>query len=316
MLQQTRVDTVIPYFARWMERFPTWSALADAPEEEVLSHWQGLGYYQRARRLHGLARHLRATGAAELPSDAQALQALPGLGPYTAGAIASIAFNQPAPIVDGNVTRVFCRILDVEDLPSRPPIREHLWTWASLWAAHERPGDANQALMELGALVCTPRNPACAQCPAAMACLARERNTQSLRPVRPPRKTTPLESTLSWWLVRPDGSYALGVRPAKGRFGGLAELPATEAPAPSASIWDARLHEAEVVGEAEHLLTHRRLHTQVLRLPWAADEPVPPLAAYAEIRWVAPGEALPPLSTWARRVLAAAGLAERRRPTA
>ncbi|MDP9349789.1 MAG: A/G-specific adenine glycosylase, partial [Gemmatimonadota bacterium] len=156
MLQQTRVETVKPYFRRWLERFPTLAALAEAPQDEVLKAWEGLGYYSRARNFHRAAREVVERYGGEVPGDAAAFRALPGVGRYTAGAVLSIAFGRPEPVVDGNVRRVFARLLDDPD-----PAEGALWALAEALVPGARPGDLNQALMELGATVCVPRNPRC-----------------------------------------------------------------------------------------------------------------------------------------------------------
>ncbi len=182
MSQQTRIETVIPYYRAWMERFPTPAALAAASEEEVLALWKGLGYYSRARRLHQTARELVTHHGGRVPRDPEALRALPGIGAYTAGAVASIAHGVPVPAVDGNVRRVLARLLD---LPAPSPAL--LAREAGALVDPADPGRFNQALMELGSLVCTPRSPACTRCPIAAPCRARAEGTQEARP-RPIRR--------------------------------------------------------------------------------------------------------------------------------
>ena len=177
MLQQTRVETVIPYYMEWMERFPDLNALASADEEEVLRIWQGLGYYSRARNLHSAARLVRERLDGVLPTSASDLRSLPGVGEYTAGAVASIAYGEAVPAVDGNVRRVLARLFDLVD-PGYADLRD----LAGQLVDPARPGDFNQALMELGALICTPRVPACGQCPLSGHCLALERETVADRP--------------------------------------------------------------------------------------------------------------------------------------
>src|SRR5690606_12970117 len=171
MLQQTRVQTVIPYWERWMARFPTVRALADAPLDDVLAAWAGLGYYSRARNLWSGAREVTARWAGALPSRAAELREVPGIGPYTAGAIASIAFGERAPLVDGNVARVLARVFAIEDDIKSSAGQRALWAragelMAALPADHA-PGDLNQGLMELGATVCAPQAPRCLVCPLA-----------------------------------------------------------------------------------------------------------------------------------------------------
>ncbi|HVG45396.1 MAG TPA: A/G-specific adenine glycosylase, partial [Longimicrobium sp.] len=185
MLQQTRVETVVRYYARWLERFPTLAALADAPLDDVLKAWEGLGYYSRARNFHSAVRQVRARHGGEVPDDPAAFGALPGVGRYTEGAVMSIAFGRPAPIVDGNVRRVLARWTDDPD-----PSVADLWAMASRLAPGPAPGELNQALMELGATVCTPRKPRCGVCPARERCRARIAGTQEERPA--PKKAKPL----------------------------------------------------------------------------------------------------------------------------
>jgi A/G-specific adenine glycosylase len=173
MLQQTQVKTVLGHFARFLARFPSVRALAKAKDSDVLHAWQGLGYYSRARRLHEAARAVNRRHGGLIPRDRETLLRLPGVGAYSAGAIASIAFGERVPVVDGNVVRVLTRLFALRGDPARAPLRAKLWAIASDLVPHGRPGDFNQALMELGATVCTPRGPACGRCPLARACGAR-----------------------------------------------------------------------------------------------------------------------------------------------
>jgi A/G-specific adenine glycosylase len=198
MSQQTRVETVVPYYLRWMERFPDPEALAAAEEEEVLRMWQGLGYYSRARNLLQAAREVVQSYEGELPRDPEALRSLPGVGPYTAGAVASIAFGQPEPAVDGNVRRVLSRLMDAPE-----PSPRELDRWARGMVDPDRPGDFNQALMELGAVVCTPRAPSCSACPVAAHCQAWGAGTVAERPARRARRPVPYLVEVVAVLVRP-----------------------------------------------------------------------------------------------------------------
>lgn len=172
MLQQTQVTTVLPYFERFLRRFPDVQALAAAPLEEVLRLWSGLGYYRRARHLHAAAREIIQSHGGQIPRDLSALLALPGIGRYTAGAILSMAWNQHQPVLDGNVIRVLCRVFEVRGDPKKGPTRRHLWALASELIPPGRAGCFNQAMMELGALLCLPRNPACQACPVCHLCRA------------------------------------------------------------------------------------------------------------------------------------------------
>ena len=182
MLQQTQVATVLRYFTAWMQRFPDVRALARAREADVLHAWQGLGYYSRARRLQEGARVVLERHAGRLPRDHAALLALPGIGEYSAGAIASIAFGEPKPLVDGNVIRVLTRHFGLRGDPGKAPLKRGLWDLAAELVPHDRPGDFNQALMELGATVCTPKAPACGACPLEKLCGARQRGWEEQLP--------------------------------------------------------------------------------------------------------------------------------------
>ncbi len=173
MLQQTQVTTVLRYYGEWMRRFPDVGALARAPERDVLHAWQGLGYYARARRLHAAAKALEMQHGGRLPATREELERLPGLGAYTAGAVASIAFGEREPVVDGNVVRVLTRLFGLRGDPARAPLKARLWALARELVPAARPGDFNQALMELGATVCTPRAPACERCPVSRRCAAK-----------------------------------------------------------------------------------------------------------------------------------------------
>lgn len=223
MSQQTRVETVVPYYRRWMERFPDPGALAAAEQEEVLSLWQGLGYYSRARNLHRAGRELEARYQGRVPSDPEELRSLPGVGPYTAGAVASIAFGVPEPAVDGNVRRVLARLLDRPD-----PRPGDLAAWARRLVDPERPGEFNQALMELGSQVCTPRSPSCGTCPLAEFCGARVAGTTADRPA-PRRRAAPPHHSRGVAVVALEAEGARRVlmtrRPEDGLLGGMWELP-------------------------------------------------------------------------------------------
>jgi A/G-specific adenine glycosylase len=226
LLQQTRVAAAIPYFYRLVQRFPTLEALAAAREEEVLALWSGLGYYARARNLHAAAREaLRRHGG--LPASLEALRALPGFGPYTAGAVASIAFAIPAPAVDGNVARVLSRLFLVAGDPARARTRARLQALAEALVDPERPGDLNQALMELGATSCGPAAPACARCPVAPLCAARAAGRAREIP-RPRRRPAPRPLVLACAVVRRRGALLVARRPARGLFGGLWSPPLVE----------------------------------------------------------------------------------------
>ena len=269
MCQQTRVETAVPYFRRFMARFPTLADLARAEEGEVLALWSGLGYYRRARMLHAGVREVVARHGGAVPAGRAARRALPGVGPYTAGAIGSIAFGREEPAVDGNVARVLCRLALIDTPLGRADTERALWELAGRLVVGERPGALNQAVMELGARVCAPRRPACDACPARRRCGARARGApESLptpRPRRPPTPT-PLVAVVArhrrdLFLVRSRdelyrGLWGVPVLAGSGRPRALAALRAAEL--------SARL-EPEPRGEVEHLLSHRRLEVTVWR---------------------------------------------------
>ena len=199
MLQQTRVEVVVPYYERCLARYPTIARLAAAPLDGVLQSWSGLGYYGRARRLHGAAQRVVAAHGGELPDDLAALRRLPGIGRYTAGAIASIAFGRPEPCLDGNAARVLARFSLEQSPVQAAPAQKRLWELAASWARGSSPGEANQSLMELGAVLCTPAAPRCADCPLAAACRARARGLAAALPrsrPRPPSQVVHLGAAL------------------------------------------------------------------------------------------------------------------------
>ena len=227
MLQQTQASTVIPYFTRFITRFPTVESLAAASVDEVLKAWEGLGYYRRAHNLHKAARIIVAEHGGVLPRDQKSLLALPGIGRYTAGAIRSIAFDQPTPVLDGNIKRVISRLDDLEANIDEAATQRWLWKRAAEMVDPDRPGDFNEALMELGATICLPRNPSCHLCPVQDLCLARQRGTQYERPIRNPRRRIPhfdVAAGIIWHATQPD-QFLIAQRPEKGMLGGLWEFP-------------------------------------------------------------------------------------------
>ena len=219
------METVIPYFERFVRVFPTIAALAAAPLDDVLKLWEGLGYYSRARNLQRAARILINERAGELPSAVDELLKLPGIGRYTAGAIASIAFARAAPILDGNIIRLIARLLDLDDDISKTATREKLWRIAEAWLPAQDVGEYNQALMELGQRVCRPKNPLCDKCPIQAHCRAWSAGTQNQRPIRAKRPPTP-HYDVSAGLIRDDKARLLiAQRPLDGLLGGLWEFP-------------------------------------------------------------------------------------------
>lgn len=226
MLQQTTIAAVKPYYERFMARFPSVAALAAAPSEEVMQAWAGLGYYSRARNLHACAMAVVADHAGRFPDTEEGLRSLPGIGAYTAGAVAAIAFDRPAAAVDGNVERVMTRLFTIEDLlpGARPLVRERVLALMP----KDRPGDFAQALMDLGATICTPRNPACGLCPWREPCLARIAGTQESFPRKAAKKAGATRYGAAFVLTRADGAVLLRTRPPKGLLGGMAEVPTSE----------------------------------------------------------------------------------------
>lgn len=224
ILQQTRVDQGTPYIERFLKAFPTVEALASAEVDAVLKLWEGLGYYTRARNLHKAARHVVEHDGGQLPLDAKAWEDLPGVGRYTAGAIASIAFDESAPVVDGNVKRVLARLLNCRDNIDTPATTKAIWEWMTTLVRGKSPGVFNQSVMELGANICTPRNPACKGCPVQRYCLAYAQGTQATLPVRKSKKKVPHHQIVVA-AIKKNGRYLLGKRPPEGMLGGLWEFP-------------------------------------------------------------------------------------------
>lgn len=281
MLQQTQVATVIPYYERWMARFPTMRDLADADLEEVLRYWAGLGYYARARNLHRAARTVVEEHGGEFPRDAAGIESLPGIGRYTAGAIRSIAFNQSAPIVDANVIRVLSRVFAIEGDPKAEPARARLWAFAQALIPEGEARDFNQALMELGALVCTPADPACDRCPLLPVCRAGNSADPTAWPQIPAGKAT-LRVTHCSAAVWQGDRVLVARRPPHGLWGGLWEFPrrvceSGEDPARCAAR--AAMEVANVAGEAEekvatvkHGVTHHAITLHLFEVRGDAEE--------------------------------------------
>jgi A/G-specific adenine glycosylase len=287
MLQQTTVVAVLPYYDAFLTRFPTVRALAAAPEAEVMAAWAGLGYYARARNLHECAKTVAAAGG--FPRDVAGLRALPGIGPYTASAVAAIAFGVPAVPVDGNVERVAARVFSVTaPLPgAKAEIAAAAARLGAQPAARGRPSDFAQALFDLGATVCTPTGPACGVCPWMDACAARLAGIAAELPRKAPKRARPTRHGVHFWLTDADGNVLLRRRPPRGLLGGMTELPGTEwRAAPwTAAEWRAFAPmpaEWRAAGQVRHGLTHFELFLEVVsaRVPRiVADGFLRPVAA-------------------------------------
>lgn len=224
MLQQTRVETVIPYYRRWLAELPTLLSLVLADQDQVLKLWEGLGYYSRALNLHKAAKLVEEHFDGDLPEDAKSLESLPGIGRYTAGAISSIAFDHHAPILDGNIRRVFSRLFNISTPLQTSETEKELWRIAEDLLPENKPGEFNQALMELGALLCLPKIPACDRCPLKVECLAFQYHLQGERPVRKEKSPQPhLQVTAA--VIEKDGRVLLAKRPPDGLLGGMWEFP-------------------------------------------------------------------------------------------
>lgn len=293
MLQQTRVEAVIPYFERWMRLFPTVQDLAGASEQQVLNAWEGLGYYSRARNLHKAAKIVVEQHGGALPRDLKALRALPGIGRYSVGAIASIAFGMDEPTLDGNLRRVFARLFDVSQPADSPAGEKILWDLAADHLPEGQAGDYNQALMDLGATICLPKNPRCLLCPLMGICQARIKGIQEQRPVLQPKKETPHFIHAAGVIVRrmgreasPPGDHSpnmevlLSKRPSQGLLGGMWEFPNGRVDGDPAEGLESALEagyglkvrRGEALGIVQHAYTHFRVtvyafHCELLATP-------------------------------------------------
>jgi A/G-specific adenine glycosylase len=297
MLQQTRVETVIPYFQRWLERFPHVAALASASQQEVLSAWEGLGYYSRARNLHQAARQVMAQHNGQIPQDIKALRQLPGIGRYTAAAIASIAFGQDEPTLDGNIRRVYARLFNLEIPAKSSEGEQRLWALAAEHLPPGQAGDYNQALMDLGATLCTPLSPACDRCPVAELCQARVAGVQEQRPITLPKPAIP-HFTVTAAVIARDGKVLIARRPANGLLGGLWEFPGGKQN-PGESLpeclgreireeLDTEIQVGEPFGIYRHAYTHFRVTLHAFCCTLRGPEPRPLEAS--DLRWVIPAE--------------------------
>ncbi|MFW5731916.1 MAG: A/G-specific adenine glycosylase [Planctomycetota bacterium] len=297
MLQQTRVSAAIPYYQRWMERFPDVAALARADLDEVLKLWEGLGYYSRARNLHKAARQVLRDHDGRLPATAEELQALPGVGRYTAGAIASIAFGLDEPVLDGNVVRVLSRVFRIEADPRRPAVREELWSLARGLIPPGRAGQLNQAIMDLGATLCLPRKPLCGKCPLHEHCAARMAGVQHDLPRKAPKQATP-HHTIAAAVVRRRGRILIDRRPEAGLLGGLWEFPGgkqqrgeTLEQTTAREVREEvgiRIHVGEQIAVVKHAYSHFRITLHAFQADWVSGQA---RAIHCDaVRWVWPSQ--------------------------
>ncbi len=291
MLQQTQVATVIPYFERFVSRFPDVATLAAAPLDEVLQHWSGLGYYARARNLHKAARTVMDEFGGKFPDTPETLQALPGVGRSTAGAILAQAFDQRAPILDGNVKRVLARYHAVPGWPGRQSTLNRLWELSEAYTPRERVRDYTQAMMDLGALVCTRRKPACMECPLHDDCQARREGNPTAYPAAKPRKVMPERSTWMLLLEDAEGRLLMERRPPSGIWGGLWSLPEADAalapeelPEHCARTFGLNCAGPELLAGFRHTFSHYHLDIQPALLQ--VEDALPTVAEGGDQCWL------------------------------
>ncbi|USG62192.1 A/G-specific adenine glycosylase [Sneathiella marina] len=304
MLQQTTVATVGPYFEKFLQAWPTVGHMAAAPLDDILTAWAGLGYYARARNLHKCAISVQRDFAGIFPQTRDELLSLPGIGPYTAAAISSIAFDQPEAVVDGNIERILARIYRITE--PLPGAKKTITKRAEELTPSTRAGDYAQALMDIGATICTPRNPKCEACPISGSCAANEKLDMETFPVKAPKKIKPTRRAFILWLETDDGSVLLRRRDEKGLLGGMMEFPSTSWQAEEVTTEealarfsdhlsaDASFLEKDMV---RHTFTHFHLHLRPLQLPVSKEM----FADMPNIIWVKPENfsnyALPTLMT-------------------
>ncbi len=297
MLQQTRVNSIFPYFNRWIKRFPKIPELAAASEQEVLSIWEGLGYYSRARNLRKAAKIIMEKYGGELPHDLASLRKLPGIGRYTVGAIASMAFGMNVATLDGNIRRVYSRVFNVTEYADGSVGEKILWALAEKYLPVGHAGDFNQALMDLGAIICLPRDPDCQVCPIMGLCDARKLGLQNLRPVLKPRASIP-HHTVTAAILRRNGKILLAKRPSKGLLGGMWEFPGGKVEA-GETVKDCLAREireelgveiniGESLGTYHHAYTHFRITLHAFLCEIINGEPKPLEAE--NLAWVPPGK--------------------------
>ncbi len=297
MLQQTRVETVLPYYQRWMKRFPDVQTLADASQQEVLNYWEGLGYYSRARNFHKAAQMVMDQYGGELPANLNALKKLPGIGAYTAAAIASIAFNLDEATLDGNIRRVLARIFDESQPLGSAEAERRLWDLARKYLPSGQAADYNQALMELGASHCSPRNPKCELCPVSEFCQAFKLGIQEQRPVKKKKAEIP-HHTVTAAVIQRNGQILIAQRPEGGLLGGMWEFPGGKVK-PGETLQACLKREiceelgvdvqvGELLGVYEHAYSHFRVTLHAFLTVLVDGNPQP--LEHTELRWEHPSE--------------------------
>ena len=293
MLQQTRVEAVIAYYQRFLEAFPTLESLAAAPEDLVLKQWEGLGYYSRARNLQRTAKILVEEYGGNIPRTLEEWRRLPGVGRYTAGAVVSIAFGVPAPVVDGNVKRVFARLFCVKDCVNDTKTIDAFWEAAERLLSRRAPGNFNQSLMELGARICIPKKPRCGECPVQTYCEAYKNNVTESLPIKRLKKTPPHAEVVAA-AIRKNGRYLLGKRPHGGMLGGLWEFPGgkvekgeTHKEALRREIMEELGIEVEVtesLASVDHVYSHLTVTIHLYSCRQLGGKPKP--LYHSELKWV------------------------------
>ncbi len=295
MLQQTQVQTVVPYYERFMRRFPTVQTLARARIDSVLKLWEGLGYYSRARNMHKAAKEIVSRFGGRIPETRAELLSLPGIGAYTAGAVASIAFDRREPLVDGNVTRVLCRVFRIRENPKQAAVQKKIWSVAEGLLPANRPGDFNQALMELGSEVCLPKVPRCDICPLRRICLARRHGEQTELPVSVRKKPIP-SYTIVAGVIERHGRILIDKRKPEGLLGGLWEFPGGKKQANESleealarEVWEEigiRIRVESLIAVVDHAYSHFRIRLHAFRCTYVSG--TPQCLACDDIKWVWP----------------------------
>jgi len=294
MLQQTRVETAILYYRRFLRRFPTMASLARAPLQDVLKQWENMGYYARARHLHEAARRVMGEMGGRIPDTWDQLVSLPGIGTYTASAILSVAFGKRFPALDGNVRRVLCRLFCIQKPLDRPGTEKRLFTVAAELVPPIEPGIYNQAMMDLGAEVCTPRDPSCGRCPLVDLCLSRRKGVEKTLPIKKKRNPLPLRRMTSAVVADEGGRLLIVRRPAEGLLGGLWKFPGGEVMPgenPEVAVEKRVFQEVglgikveESIVTVKHVYTHFRMILHAFRAIRQNGEPDALLCA--DWRWV------------------------------